>query len=146
MLARLETERAEAEAALGTAAPLPVGVGPGTDVETAQCLGVWLAAHEIVWASLPSFTGFWSLTAPACYGPMCATDELGSVAENDETFGAHFPTAARVVKRRRRVWGERVVDWGLVPVVLRDAMFGEGRGAVHARTEDGDVIVFATSK
>ncbi|KNC45975.1 uncharacterized protein AMSG_00092 [Thecamonas trahens ATCC 50062] len=143
MLARLQTERAEAETALGIAAPLPVGTSPSPNSEAARALGLWLAADEIVWASLPSFTGFWSPT-PDCYEPMCTTDELGAVAGDDAAFRAHFPIAAGVVAARAGVWGERVLGWGLASEVRADAIFGEEDGAAYARTDDGDVIVFAT--
>ena len=144
-LARLQTERAEAETALGFAAPLPVGTSPSPNSVAAQALGLWLAAGEIVWASLPLFTGFWSPT-PDCYEPMCTVDELGAVAGDDAVFRAHFPIAARVVAARPGVWGERVLGWGLVSEVPADAVFSEEEGGAYARTDDGGVMVFATTK
>ena len=147
MLARLQTERAEAETALGIAAPLPVGTSPSPNSEAARALGLWLAADKIVWASLPSFTGFWSPTSDCyCYEPMCTTDELGAEAGEDAAFRAHFPIAAGVVAACSGVWGERVLGWGLASEVHADAGFGEEDGAAYARTDDGDVIVFATGE
>ena len=141
-LERLRADRHKAERYLGIKVPV-VQSGQGLSAEVLQSLALWLIAHEIVWASVGLFTGFWKPVAPgwSIYERMCTTAELGTVVGGDEDFYSSFPTVGSVLQAYPdEPWGKRISEWGVVSVTSNRV--GVYEGFTLAFTADWNRIAY----